>query len=87
MLLDSSNAHLSIIVCDRLIPASHALDQPVTEFHQVGALGKTWVNLGLALFELYLPNIHFYPAVAENCTFTLWKDREAEVSAQNPRVR
>lgn len=83
MLALSSNVYLSRIVRDRLIPASYALDQPRhVESQQISALGKAWVDLGLAVLEIYLPNIPLDPIAAERCTFKLWKDREVEVMAQ-----
>ena len=83
MVTHSSNVHLSKIVRDRLIPVSQALDQSChTESQQIGALGRAWVELGLAVLEIYLPNIPLDPVAAERCTLKLWKDREVEVLAQ-----
>lgn len=83
ILVGSTNVHFARIVRDHLIPVSQALDQPGhVRVQQVGSLGRAWVNLGLALLELYLPNLPLDPVAAQRCTVKLWKDREIDVLAQ-----
>ena len=83
MLSVSPNVHFSRVVRNHLTAVCETVDQQRhVEFQQISCLGKAWVKLGLALLELYLPNVPLDPIAAQQCTFKLWKDREAEVLAQ-----
>ncbi|KAF8512096.1 midasin [Hysterangium stoloniferum] len=82
LLSSSSNLHVSKVLSEHLLTISEELDTSANvKSSKVVSLGKAWVELGLCLLILYVPDIPLDPVALHTCKVNFWISRQNRLSA------